>query len=236
MLALSAKSPTPSAITSLLLELDIHLPSERSSVVVDHFHYDTLTAAGKHDVLLVPRPSALRSDIKNFFGGDGVLAVPHALGQRLRGSSPLLAPILTAPETAYTYSPMEEGDNAEEPFATGRQLALITAMQARNSARFTVLGSLEMLEDAWFSADVKGLDRKAAKSVNRDFAKQLTAWTFKEVGVLSVGKINHYEIAECSGNTSNRTQLGLLNPTIYRIKNDVASGADRACGPRLIWK
>ena len=77
------------------------------------------------------------------------------MGQTLGNASPLLAPILKAPVTAYTYNPKEEGESVEEPFATGSQLALISAMQARNSARFTVLGSLDMLQDKWFDALVK---------------------------------------------------------------------------------
>lgn len=223
LLALSANSPTPAAISSLLLELDIHLSPDRSSIVVDHFNHDVSTAAEKHDVLLVSRPKPLRPDMKNYFGGDGVIAVPRAVGQTLGNDSPLLAPILTAPETAYSYNPKEEGESIEDPFATGGQLALVTAMQARNSARFTVLGSLEMLEDMWFDASVKGLDGKSKKTVNREFAKQLSAWTFKETGVLKVGKIDHYEISGLSRKGENTSQVGYLNPAIYRIKNEVVS-------------
>lgn len=108
----------------------------------------------------------------------------------------------------------------EDPFATGGQLALISAMQARNSARFTVLGSLEMLQDKWFDATVKDSDDKSVKTVNREFAKQLTSWTFKEAGVLKVGKISHYEITDASKKGENSTQVGFQNPGIYRIKND----------------
>nr|AEH41495.1 oligosaccharyl transferase subunit beta [Endocarpon pusillum] len=222
LLALSANSPTPAAISSLLLELDIHLSPDRSSIVVDHFNHDISTAAEKHDVLLVPRPEALRPDVKNYFGGDGVVAVPRAVGQTLGNDSPLLAPILTAPETAYSYNPKEESENIEDPFATGGQLALITAMQARNSARFTVLGSLEILENQWFEASVKTLDGKSKKTVNREFAKQLSAWTFKETGLLKVGNVDHYEISGLSRKGGNASQVGYLNPAIYRIKNEVA--------------
>ena len=168
----------------------------------------------------------LRPDVKNFFGGEGVLALSATVGQVLGNASPLLAPILSAPETAYAYNPKEDGEQ-EEPFATGKQLALISAMQARNSARFVVLGSLEMLEDKWFGASVKGINGKASKTVNREFAKQLTQWTFKETGVLKVGKIEHFEIAEQlvgSKKPANTTQVGFNNPEIYRIKNDVVSG------------
>lgn len=137
--------------------------------------------------------------------------------------SPLLAPILTAPETAYSYNPKEEGESIEDSFATGGQLALITAMQARNSARFTVLGSLDMLEDKWLGASVKSVDGKSKKTVNREFAKQLSAWTFKEIGVLKVGNIEHYEIAVSSPKGENASQVEHLNPAIYRIKNEVVS-------------
>jgi oligosaccharyltransferase complex subunit beta len=190
-------------------------------VVVDHFNYDTVSAAEKHDVLLIPRPGPLRPDVKNFFGGNGVLALPRTVGQSLGNASPLLVPILKAQATAYSYNPKEDVESMEDPFATGSQLALISAMQARNSARFTVLGSLEMLEDKWFDASVKGSDGKSVKTVNREFAKQLSAWTFKEVGVLKVGKISHYEVTDASKKGENSTQVGSQNPGIYRIKNDV---------------
>jgi len=221
LLGLSADSTTPSSISSLLLELDISLSQDRSSIVVDHFNYDTASAAEKHDVLLVPRPGPLRPDVKNFFGGDGVLALPKTVGQSLGSASPLLVPILKAPATAYSYNPKEDGESTEDPFATGSQLMLISAMQARNSARFTVLGSLEMLEDKWFDASVKVSNGKSTKTVNREFAKQLSAWTFKEVGVLKVGKVSHYEVTDASKKGGNSTQVGFQNPGIYRIKNDV---------------
>jgi oligosaccharyltransferase complex subunit beta len=221
LLGLSADSSTPSSISSLLLELDINLSSDRSSVVVDHFNYDTASATEKHDVLLVPRPGPLRPDVKNFLGGDGVLALPKTVGQSLGSASPLLVPILKAPATAYSYNPKEEEESMEDPFATGSQLTLISAMQARNSARFTVLGSLEMLENKWFDASVKGSNGKSTKTVNREFAKQLSAWTFKEVGVLKVGKVSHYEVTDASKKGENSTQVGFQNPGIYRIKNDV---------------
>jgi oligosaccharyltransferase complex subunit beta len=226
LLTLSSSHPTPSALVSLLLELDIHLPTDRSGLVVDHFNFDTISAPEKHDVLLVPTPDAVRPDVKNFFKGEGkggdILAFPRAVGQTLGNNSPLLAPILRAPRTAYSYNPKDEVEGVEDPFAVGQQLSLVTAMQARNSARFTVIGSSELLEDAWFDAKVKrsaGLDGaasdKAVKTSNQAFAKKVTGWTFNEVGVLKVGKIQHH-LNE--GETEPE-----LNPKIYRVKNDVVS-------------
>jgi oligosaccharyltransferase complex subunit beta len=218
LLALSGKSSTSSAVSSLLLELDLHISPDRSSAVVDHFNYDVLSAAEKHDVLLLPRPSPPRPDLKPYFSGDGVLAFPRPVGQSLGNASPLLAPILRAPETAYSYNVKEDSGSAEDSFATGSQLALVSTLQGRNSARFTVLGSVEALEDKWFSASVQGPnDKKASKTANREFAKYLTAWTFQEIGVLKVGKVEHY-LTDKEGNIE-----GEVNPIIYRIKNDIVS-------------
>ncbi|KIV85345.1 hypothetical protein PV11_01047 [Exophiala sideris] len=221
LLGLSSEASTPSAISSLLLELDISLPQDKSSVVVDHFNHDTTSAAEKHDVLLLNRPEQLRSDVSNFFGGGGTLAVPRAVGQTLGNASPLLAPILKAPVTAYAYNPKEEAETVEETFATGSQLSLISALQARNSARFTVLGSLEMLQDKWFDASIKTASGVSGKTVNQEFAKQLTEWTFKEVGVLKVFSVQHRQVSVTSKPSENTTQIGEYNPEIYRIKNDV---------------
>ncbi|MCJ1248070.1 oligosaccharyl transferase glycoprotein complex, beta subunit [Trapelia coarctata] len=223
LLALSGGSRTPTAISSLLLELDIHLPPDRTAIVVDHFNYDTVSASEKHDVLLLPPPSSSRPDVKSFFGGDGVIAFPRGVAQQLGNASPLLNPILRAKSTAYSYDPKEEAEAVEDPFATGDQISLVSAMQARNSARFTVLGSVEALEDAWFDASVKSMDGKKGKTANKNFAKQLTAWTFMESGVMKVGTIEHHlssVVKDKSGN-DNVTQLGFLNPKIYRVKNDV---------------
>lgn len=216
LLALSGKSTTPSSISSLLLELDLHISPDRSSIVVDHFNYDTISAAEKHDVLLLPLPDPVRSDVKSYFSGEGVIALPRPVGQSLGNASPLLAPILRAPETAYSYNTKDDSLSVEDSFATGSQLALVSALQARNSARFTVLGSAEALEDKWFSSSVKSPKSKSAvTAANRQFAKQLTGWTFQELGVLKVRKIEHY-LSDEFGNRE-----GEVNPSIYRIKNDV---------------
>ncbi|EXJ83917.1 oligosaccharyl transferase complex subunit OST4 [Capronia coronata CBS 617.96] len=221
LLGLSSESGTPSAVSSLLLEFDISLSPDKHSIVVDHFNYDKVSAAEKHDVLLVERPGQLRPDVVNFFGGEGTLAVPRAVGQTLGPAIPLIAPILKAPMTAYAYNPGEEAQSVEEPFATGSQLNIVSAMQARNSARFTVLGSLEMLQDKWFGATVQLPGGKTSKTVNQEFVKQLTEWTFQEVGVLKVFSVQHYQITTASEPSQNTTQIWEYNPEMYRIKNDV---------------
>lgn len=220
LLALSGKSSTSSSVSSLLLEVDIQLSTDRSAVVVDHFNYDTVSASDKHDVLLLQRPGPLRPDVKPFFDGEGIVALPRVAPQMLSSDSLLLAPILRAPATAYTYNPKEGTPSAEDIMATGSQLNFVSAMQARNSARLTVLGSAEALEDKWFTATVQAPSGKKTQTVNREFAKQLTAWTFKETGVLKVGTIEHH-LATKDGVAPEE-----MNPKIYRIKNETVCSAD----------
>lgn len=193
--------------------------------MVDHFNYDTISASEKHDVLLLPQGSRLRSDVKNYFGGDGTIAFPRAVAQELGNSSPLLAPVLRAKSTAYSYNPKDESEVVEDPFAVGEQISLVSSMQARNSARFTVFGSAEALENKWFDGKVKSVDEKDTKTANREFAKQITAWTFMELGILKVGRVEHHLSSITGDATGNDSvaQLGYLNPTIYRVKNDVVS-------------
>ncbi|PGH16767.1 hypothetical protein AJ80_05082 [Polytolypa hystricis UAMH7299] len=222
LVALSGAASTPTAINSLLLELDITLSSDRAPLVVDHFNYDSLSAPENHDVLLMPRPASLRDDLKNYFSGDGLIALPRSAGQVLGNASPLLAPILRAPPTAYSYDTKDDTQAVDESFATGSQISLVSAVQARNSARLTVLGSVESLQDKWFDAKVKAaVDSKQAKTVNRDFAKQITAWAFKETGVVKAGRVEHYLSEDVVESAAPSNGSGKLNPSMYRIKNDV---------------
>ena len=222
LLALSSEQAIPSAIQSTLLELEIHIPSDKGAVVVDHFNYDSSSAAEKHDVLLLPFPTTIRPDLKNYFGGEGYIAVPKAVAQTLGNDSPLLSPILRAPSTAYSYNPKDEAEVVEDPFAVGGQLNLVSAIQANNAARLTVIGSAEMIQNKWFSEKVK-LNDKTITTSNREFAQKLSAWAFKEVGVLKVGKVLHYQDDGASKKFNSSSAVPENNPTIYRIKSEVVS-------------
>lgn len=214
MVALSATIATPTSIVGLLNELDIQLPTGRTGTVVDHFNFDSISASEKHDVLVLDAPSNVRPGMKDYFEMPGtVIALPHAVGQAL-GASQLLTPVLRAPHTAYSYDPKEEGDHveADDLFAAGQQLSLVTTMQARNTARVTVLGSAELLQDKWFTAHAKRQDGKKIRPNNRGYARRLSGWAFQETGVLRVNEIEH----RLQG--TNET-----NPQLYRIKNDVVS-------------
>lgn len=134
-----------------------------------------------------------------------------------------MVPILRAKNTAYSHNPKDEIESVEDPFTVGRQISLVSAFQARNSARFTIFGSSEALENQWFNANIKGSDGKQYNPSNRLFAKQVTAWTFKETGVLHVGRVEHH-LSSTNGESLQNNTIALLEeqiPKIYRIKNDV---------------
>ncbi|CAH0038659.1 unnamed protein product [Clonostachys solani] len=216
---LVAQSSTHSASTSIgnfLAELDITLPAGRTGLVVDHFNYDTISASEKHDVLVLDAPEPVRDSVKSFFSpsADAVLALPNTVGHTL-GAGHLLTPILRAPSTAYSYNPKEQFDavDADDLFAAGKQLSLVSVFQARNSARVTVLGSAEMIQDSWIEAKVSRPQGSKVTVANREFAKALTGWTFQELGVLRVNEVEHH----LTGNNE-------TNPGIYRVKTDVTYG------------
>ena len=225
LLALSGDTPTPAALISLLVELDIHLPQERTSAVLDHFNYDTASAPDQHDILLLSSQASKRHNVRDYFDAQGLVAFPRAVGQELGVQSPLLTSILRARDTAYIHNPTEDAEYAEDPFAVGGQISLVSALQARNSARFTVFGSAEALEDQWFDAKVKEPQGNAVASANRAFARKVSAWTFQETGVLKVGRVEHRLSPRNSASVQNRSlELPLsASPSTYRIKNDVVS-------------
>lgn len=183
--------------------------------MVDHFNYDVSSAADQHDVLLLPAPSAYRDDTKNYFAGgkNDLIALPHTLGHIL-GNGAQLTPVLKAPRTAYIYNQKEQSEVVDEVFAAGEQLSLVSVFQARNSARFTVVGSAELFQDKWIDAKVKRTsDKEALKTWNLMFARRISGWTFQEIGYLRVNSVEH-RVAE-EGPLAN-----ISNPSSYRVSQN----------------
>lgn len=174
-------------------------------------------------MLLLPQLTYQRPGVRSYFTGKGLLAMPRSVAQELGSGTPLLESILKAQHTSYTYSEKEETEFSEDPFTVGEQISLVSAMQARNSARFTVFGSYEALQDRWFNAQVKLPGGSAVNTDNRDFARKVTEWTFQEIGVLQIGRVEHHSKPSASSLTSTTTSVSqdVSNPQIYRIKNDV---------------
>lgn len=219
MVALSSSTSVPTALNNLLNELDIHVPAERTGLVVDHFNYDVLSAADHHDIVLLQSPGQYKAGTKNYFGSGSekdLIAFPHGIGHVL-GNGPQLTPILKAPRTAYIYNPKEQSEAVDEVFAAGEQLNLISAHQGRNSARFTLVGAAELFQDKWFDAKVKRPgDKEAVKAWNQGFSRRISGWAFHEIGHLRVNEVEHHLAEEGPG-------ANVSNPGIYRINQNVVS-------------
>jgi len=87
---------------------------------------------------------------------------------------------------------------------------LVTALQARNNARVVFSGSLELFSDRFFLSSVNRHDgKKAAKSGNEQFAKQVVSWAFHQRGLIRYRDIQHHKVGEP------------IAPATYTIKDQV---------------
>lgn len=209
---LTSPSSTPDSVRDLAAELNIDLPP-RDHVAVDHFNHDTLSENPNHNLILVPRPTQ-SSKTQNYFGSSSNPIAFRGAGHSI-GNRPLLFPVLSGSRTAYTYDTKKEKEFLDDAWAAGTQMQYITAFQARNNARIAISGSVEMFSDEFYTMTVKGVNGEETQTGNKDFAKDLTKWTFKETGVVKTVAIRHH----LAGNASEVE----INPMVYRIKNDVVS-------------
>lgn len=205
---LAFSSTVPEGIRDLARELDMNL-APRDTSVVDHFSYDALSAADKHDVVLVET-------------ADGLVAY-RGIGHTLR-QSPMVEPVLVAGRTGYSYDRKEEFAAVEDPWSAGSQLFLVSRFQANNNARIAVAGSLDMFSDNFFTMTVQKQQTKE-QTANRLFVRDLTKWVFAETGVLRVLDVKH----EQPGSNT-------LDQSIYRIKSNVTYSVNISQYADDAWK
>jgi len=119
--------------------------------------------------------------------------------------NPLVLPVLRAPSTAYCYNPANA--ISDYPHATGQNMLLVAALQARNNARVVVSGSLEFFSDALIMASVQTPNGESyEKSGNGAAVEALSQWVFREEGVVRVVQVKHHLVGE------------EVPPTAYTIK------------------
>lgn len=149
---------------------------EEDSEVIDHFnhagddHSMVKTANFFKSPLVVGRLAGEVESRPVLFRG---------IGQSVDPDNTLALTILTASDTAYSAVPDEAIKGA--PQNTGRDVVLVTGIQARNNARVTVVGSVDMFSDAFATAE----------SSNEVFCDELSKWAFKERGVLRYRNVHH---------------------------------------------
>ncbi|KAK6336183.1 oligosaccharyl transferase glycoprotein complex, beta subunit [Orbilia brochopaga] len=199
----------PSAISELAGQVDVILPPKGFTVVSHFDKADPVDA--EHTTLLLDLPT-FPDHTKNYFasGDDSSAKIIYKGAGLAVGNSPLVQPILTAPRFAYSYDAKEASGYADDEsvFSAGQQLTLVAGVQTRNNARITFVSGGDIFADASFTKIAK----TNKMSANRAFAKDVTAWTFKETGVLNVDVVEHWGV-EFGPN--------IINGNVYRIKSDV---------------
>jgi len=185
--------------------------AEEKTYVIDHLNFDVNDYNGEHTLIVadhfVSAPIIL---------GNTKLApvLFRGIGQSLNEENSLLISILSGASSSYTYAPTEAVK--ENPHTTGHNTQLVTALQARDNARVTFSGSLEMFSDKFYLSPVQKYtaDGKPAerfeKSGNEKFVTELTKWTFKERGVLKSSNVLHMNIG------TNETR-----PDVYRVNDNM---------------
>jgi len=143
-------------LRELSREFDVEYDS-RYTTVLDQFNYDTDLGKEQHDAIVVD-PATQMAKI------DAIVPLSKIPGPILfRGiahtvnpSNPLLTSILWAPQEAYSWESVNLSESVDQdPSVSGKDISLVSVMQARNNARIAFLGSAEMLSDKFFGASAK---------------------------------------------------------------------------------
>lgn len=184
---------------ALAAEFDIELDTDR---VFDHTHFDN----DDHGLIVTDEfvaPSAI-------IDGKSINAPVLYSGTGLTvGQLPLSTAILNAESDAFV------ADEYTKRAASADTVSLVGALQSRNNARVTFVGSLDLFSDKLISSSIKvGSAKTYGKSGNEDFIAQLTEWTFQEKGVLRVVGHSHHKANETE-------QLDW-----YRVKDDIVYDVD----------
>jgi oligosaccharyltransferase complex subunit beta len=125
------------------------------------------------------------------------------IGMAVSDDNVLAFKALTGRATAY--SSFVEEEVGDYPQSAGADTLLVAAVQTRNNARVVVSGSLEVFSNRLFEAELnpaaplEGSDAsasafskfKGSQPSNAAFANAVSAWAFRETGVLRASAIRH---------------------------------------------
>ncbi|KAI0657230.1 dolichyl-diphosphooligosaccharide-protein glycosyltransferase [Cubamyces menziesii] len=187
LLALSTKQ-TP--ITSLAAEFSLILPPP-GTPLISHFPERDTPAT-----IIPVEPPRAQSLVSSNLAPIWFSGVPQALG-----NNPMLVPFLKAPPQSFASDGdsdsgsdalVEAAEKGGEGLWAGSQLSLVTGFQTLKNARATWVGGIDMFTDEFFNKEVS----KGKQSGNRQFARDVTAWTFQESNVLRIDTVEHHRVNE----------------------------------------
>jgi len=157
---------------------------EEGSHVIDHFNY--ATDSTDHTVVVV-KQSELTSLDNPIITGKKALKdrkpiAFEGIGHTLTENG-LNIPILKGYDTTYL-APLRK---APQKFhAIGSKTALVSVLQAKNSARVLISGSLSLFSNKYFTSAYD----------NEYLTDELSRWVFKERGVLRASNVTHHVVGD----------------------------------------
>lgn len=200
---LAVDSHVSEELRELAQELGVDLDAF-GTAVIDHFGYEAALGAEDHAAVLAagatPSAAVLREPLPGpvLFRGIGMSVSPES-------ETAFLA--LWGSPTAYGSKP---GTAVTEVNLAGKELGLVALVQARNNARAAIIGSLDMLSDAYLGASAATRDGQSVGTLgNEALATAVSEWAFHERGVLRASHMRHHPVGS-------EAQLD-----IYRINEEV---------------
>ena len=200
-------------------ESGIDLDDDGTSVI-DHFNYDVKLDSDKHTTIVIGEEKQLANKKTNILGEalskfSTQPILYRGLGMLLKPQNKLVVPILTGASTSYSYSTSDERVQSE-PLVKGRDTVLVGALQARNGARLTVCGSMDMLSNDFFEAGITrfnldGNFKSFPTSGNALFSVEVLRWAFQGRGLLRHSNVHHF-----LADDKTKTQ-----PTAYRVGQEL---------------
>ncbi|KAF9911318.1 hypothetical protein BX616_010623 [Lobosporangium transversale] len=197
-------------VRELSREFDVEFDN-KFTTVLDHFNYDTGFGKEKHDAIVI-NPATHMAKLDNIIPVDKIPGpiLFRGIAHSVNPSNSLLTPILWAPQEAYSWESVNlNGSADQDPVISGKDISLVSVMQARNNARIAFLGSTEMLTDPFIFEPIAKQGEKETISGNRQFIEALTKWVFHETAVLDVVGVYHNKVGEENA------------PAHYRIKDNM---------------
>ncbi|KAI7862000.1 Dolichyl-diphosphooligosaccharide--protein glycosyltransferase subunit WBP1 [Spinellus fusiger] len=200
-LLVAASKDVKQTVRDVASEFDIEFDPAGKHV----FDTTAYNVSSEHDIILTSQVVAPHSIIPKDLGAAPI--VYSGIGLTV-GQVPLVNRVLSSEKSAFVAKQYTKGVSDVDT------VDLVGAFQARNSARATFVGSLDLFSDKFFDAPVKrkqsnGDVVKFKKSGNEAFVTELIKWTFQEKSVLKVIDHRHHK--------ANHTE----QPSYYRIKDDM---------------
>jgi len=173
--------------------------------VIDHFNVGT-GDDGTHT--LIKSNNALKSKVI-FHDSVNKPVLFKGIAHKLSSDNPLTFTLLGGTSTSFSGQPTER---ATTPQTLGKSTGLVSTLQARNNARITISGSLDLFSNKFF---------EDTTADNKAFSESIALWTFHQRGVLrEVSRAHHKK-----GETHQPDHYIITDQIEYAIRIEEWNGA-----------